>query len=70
MSRINVDTVLARNPYGANPVAMPVRYTSKERKKLNAEIDRLTKQISRDKKTLQKHIEQRQQLINKLNKVE
>lgn len=69
MTRINVDTVLARSPYGANPVAYTVRVHSDEYKAVSKQIEKLTKQIKQDKRTLQKHIDQRQELINELHRI-
>ena len=69
MTKINVDTVLARSPYGARPVAYTVRVHSDEYKIVAEKIDRLTRQIKKDNRTLQKHIDQRQELINELHRI-
>ena len=69
MTKINVDTVLARSPYGTRPVAYTVRVHSDEYKIVAEKIDRLTRQIKKDNRTLQKHIDQRQELINELHRI-
>ena len=65
MSRINVDTVLARSPYGCKPVAIRCRFENEDKKKVREKIEQLSRMIANDKRTLEKHIEQRQELIEK-----
>ena len=50
-------------------MAYTVRVHSDEYKIVAEKIDRLTRQIKKDKRTLQKHIDQRQELINELHRI-